>query len=124
MTVIIVAIVIPAIALRLAASHDLQLILVVHWCADHVVRYSWINTSWMLASALPVQHHILHIVVSHLVELLIGGVVPVSVAIRRLLVHLVLWLHHARARTSSASSHHTSELAIWLAHVECSIPIS
>ena len=95
LTVVIVAIVIPAIALRLTASHDLQLILVVHWCADHVVRHSWVDTSWMLAAArLPMQHHILHIVVSHLVELLVGGVVPVAVPIGGLLVHLVLWLHH------------------------------
>lgn len=96
LTVVIVAIVIPAIARRLlTASHDLQLILVVNWSADHVVRHSWVDTSWMLASArLPMQHHILHIVVSHLVELLVGRVVPVAISVGGLLVHLVLWLHH------------------------------
>ena len=69
------------------------------------------------------QHHILHAVVSHLVELLIGGVVPVASPVGRLLVHRVLWLHHSWAGAPVTSSHHTSKWGIRLAHVEASIPI-
>jgi hypothetical protein len=88
------------------------------------MRHAWI-ARWQLTTWLSMCHHVLAgavVHVSHLEQLLIGGVVAIASTIgARLLVHTwVLWLHEALSWTAITSAHHAGEWCI-LAHRKSSV---